>query len=233
MIAKVQVDEIRRDAIQTCINGSNLKQLKILIENEIRLSSPAQKVESAAIKKRGRALQRVHLGTTAKTNVVKRIVLFALSQPDYVNYQKYFANVGWSELTQATKAFRKLTTYWRMKVSNNKIINKSLTTTAKLPKLIQQVMLERVVKDGYGLKGKSRWIGESIERFLQLPNYPELVDIADEMQEMTDVASISLSTELLKKLDHAVIQVRTQYPAMEGVKSKIIRASIMQRLLRP
>ncbi len=36
----------------------------------------------------------------------------------------------------------------------------------------------------------------------------------------------------MKKLDQAIIKVRRQYPAMEGVKSNLIRASIMQRLIR-
>lgn len=106
------------------------------------------------------------------------------------------------------------------------------TTTAKLPKQVKQKMLERVIKDGYGLKGKSKWIGESIEKFVLLEDYPELVDIAVEMEEMTSIASISISPELVKTLDAAVVEVRKKYPSMEGVRSKIIRASIMQRLLR-
>lgn len=106
------------------------------------------------------------------------------------------------------------------------------TTTAKLPVQVKQQMLERVIKEGYGLKGKSKWVSESIERFLLLPEYPELVDIAVEMEEMTGLISISLSDTVMSKLDKAVVEVRQQYPTIEGVRSKVIRASIMQRLLR-
>jgi hypothetical protein len=109
---------------------------------------------------------------------------------------------------------------------------KKITTTAKIPKRVQQSMLERIIKDEYGLKGKSRWISESIEKFLEMPNFPELVDIAEEMEEMTEVVSISLTELLMKKLDYAVVQVRKEYPAMEGVRSKVIRAGIIQRLLK-
>lgn len=107
-----------------------------------------------------------------------------------------------------------------------------LTTTAKLPKSIQQTMLEKIIRDGYGMRGKSKWISEAIEHFLILDNYPELVDIANEMEEMTDVVSMRLSRELVQKLDVAIIVVRKEFPALEGVKSSIIRASIIQRLIR-
>lgn len=79
--------------------------------------------------------------------------------------------------------------------------------------------------------GKSKWIIEAIEQFMQLANYPELVEIAGEMETMSDVVSIRLSEQMLEKLNEGVIAVRRQYPAMEGVKSGIIRASIIQRHL--
>lgn len=110
--------------------------------------------------------------------------------------------------------------------------NKKITTTAKLPKKVQQRMLEQIIQEGYGLKGKSIWISESIMSFLKLPNFPELVDIAIEMEGMTEIVSMSLPEELGEQLEKAVITIRSQYPAMEGVKSKIIRASIMQRFLK-
>ena len=49
---------------------------------------------------------------------------------------------------------------------------------------------------------------------------------------LSEVVSISVSDELMDKLDRAVISVRREYPGMEGVKSNLIRASIMQRLIR-
>jgi hypothetical protein len=34
------------------------------------------------------------------------------------------------------------------------------------------------------------------------------------------------------RIEQAIVEVRKQYPTIEGVKSNLIRASIMQRLLR-
>ena len=105
-------------------------------------------------------------------------------------------------------------------------------TSIKLQKLLHYKMQQRIISDGYGMRGKSKWIIEAIEDFLQLPDYPLLTDIADEMEHLTEMVSIRLSDELMFKLDQAIIKVRLQYPAMEGVKSNLIRASIMQRLIR-
>ena len=111
-------------------------------------------------------------------------------------------------------------------------MNRKMMTSLKISKDINNQMLHGVIEKNYGLRGKSKWIIEAIEQFLDLEDYPELVDIATEMQDLTETISIRLPAEIIRKLDKAVIVVRTRYPALEGVKSNIIRASIMQRLLR-
>ncbi len=105
-------------------------------------------------------------------------------------------------------------------------------TSIKVQKLLHYKMQQRIISDGYGMRGKSKWIIEAIEDFLRLPDYPSLADIADEMEQLTEMISIRLSDEMMIKLDQAIIKVRLQYPTMEGVKSNLIRASIMQRLIR-
>lgn len=108
-----------------------------------------------------------------------------------------------------------------------------IMTSIKLPKKLHHKLQQRVIGDGYGMRGKSTWIVEAIESFLLLPDFPDLVDIADDMDDqLTEIATIRLPEAILNKLEKAIIQVRRSYPAMEGVKSNVIRASIMQRLLR-
>lgn len=109
---------------------------------------------------------------------------------------------------------------------------KKIMTSIKVQKLLHYKMQQHIIRDGYGMRGKSKWIMEAIEDFLQLPDYPSLTDIAVEMEQLTEIVSIRMPDELMSKLDHAIIKVRRQYPAMEGVKSNLIRASIMQRLIR-
>jgi len=71
-----------------------------------------------------------------------------------------------------------------------------------------------------------------VEGFLNLANYPELVDIADEMEKLNKLVSCRLPEELIVKIDKAVVHIRKSYPSLEGVKSKIFRASILQRLIK-
>ncbi|MFN3234139.1 MAG: hypothetical protein ACE365_01840 [Gammaproteobacteria bacterium] len=112
-------------------------------------------------------------------------------------------------------------------------MTKQHTTTVKLPKSLHQKMMEQVICDGYGMRGKSKWMGEAIEDFLSLSNFPELVDIADDLENLSEIVSLRLSDPLARDLDQAVVRVRAEYPVLEGVKSNIIRASILQRLIHP
>lgn len=107
-----------------------------------------------------------------------------------------------------------------------------MMTSIKVQKKLHYKMQQRIISDGYGMRGKSKWIVEAIESFLRLTDYPSLADIAGEMDQLTEVISIRLPDLLMSKMDKAIIEVRRHYPAMEGVKSNLIRASIMQRLIR-
>jgi hypothetical protein len=111
-------------------------------------------------------------------------------------------------------------------------MTKKLMTSIKLQKLLHYKMQQRIISDGYGMRGKSKWIIEAIEMFLTLPDYPALVDIAGDMDQLSEIVSIRLPEELMAKMDQAILKVRRHYPVMEGVKSNVVRASIMQRLLR-
>lgn len=107
-----------------------------------------------------------------------------------------------------------------------------VVTSIKLQRKLHQRLQQRIIEDGYGMRGKSKWIIESVESLLGLVDYPTLVDIAEDMNQLTEIVSIRLPEELMVKIEKAVVQVRKQYPSIEGVKSNLIRASIVQRLLR-
>lgn len=111
-------------------------------------------------------------------------------------------------------------------------MSKNLMTSIKISKEINTQMLHDIISANYGMRGKSKWIIEAINDFLELDSYPEYVDIASEMADLSIVISIRLPEELHKLLDFAVIKVREKFPSMEGVKSNIIRASILQKLIR-
>jgi metal-responsive CopG/Arc/MetJ family transcriptional regulator len=111
-------------------------------------------------------------------------------------------------------------------------MQKKLTTSIKLQKTLHHRLQQRIIEDGYGMRGKSKWIIEAIESFLHLADYPTLVEIAEDMDHLNEMVSIRLTEDLMKKMDQAILRIRQQFPTLEGVRSNLIRASIMQRLLR-
>ena len=111
-------------------------------------------------------------------------------------------------------------------------MHKKVMTSIKLQRNLHRRLLQRIIEDGYGMRGKSKWIIESIEDLLKFSDYPTLVDIADDMDDLSDIISIRVTEELMLRIEQAVVQVRKQYPTIEGVKSNLIRASIIQRLIR-
>lgn len=107
-----------------------------------------------------------------------------------------------------------------------------LKITFVVPAKLQKDLRENVIKNGYGLRGKSKWVSEAIEMLLTIQNYPELVNYGNEMQKFDKVETVVIDYPLQIKLDEAVISIRKQFPLLEGVKSRIIRTAILQRILR-
>lgn len=100
-----------------------------------------------------------------------------------------------------------------------------------LPEGLQRELKEKIVMDGYNLKGKSQWVEEAVERLLHIESYIDLVKVNDEMHGFEKFESILIEKSLKTKLDESVIQVRRKYPELDGVQSRIMRTAIIQRLL--
>lgn len=114
-----------------------------------------------------------------------------------------------------------------------KITEQKISFSFRLPESLNQQMNESIVKEGRGLKGKSAWIREAVENFLALTNYAELVSLSEDKEKSLKSVTISmrLPRNLMLAVEQAIIDVRRTYPALEGVKSKIIKSSIYQRVL--
>lgn len=100
-----------------------------------------------------------------------------------------------------------------------------------LPQGLQKDLKERIVQDGYSLKGKSQWVSEAIERLLNKESYIDLVKVNDVMQGFEKLESVLVEKNLKSKLEASVINIRRKYPEIDGVQSRIMRTAILQRLL--
>lgn len=100
-----------------------------------------------------------------------------------------------------------------------------------LPRNATTEIRTSMLKEGYSMREKSKWMSEAIEDFLSLNEYHQLVALAELVDCLAKMDSIYVSMELSDKLDEAILEVRRKYPMLEGVKSLIIRASITRRLI--
>lgn len=104
--------------------------------------------------------------------------------------------------------------------------------TFAVPENLRNELRQHVIKDGYGLRGKSRWISEAVENFLQFKDFLELISYSDEMYGFDQIETVVIDYNLKTQLDKAVVEIRKEFPTIEGVKSRIMRTAILQRILR-
>jgi hypothetical protein len=110
-------------------------------------------------------------------------------------------------------------------------MNEKVKVSFFIPEGFQKDLRERIVADGYTLKGKSLWVAEAVERLLKKNGYIDLVKVNDVMTGLEKFESVLIDKSLKKRLMQSVISVRKKYPDIEGVQSRIIRTAILQRLL--
>ncbi len=115
LIANIESNEVRQQAIAACVNGSSLKELRSLVSQHKSLNKA--KVTATPANKRGRTAVRVNMGATKQLAVVETIVKGVVMQKPYTRYEELFAQVDWKDLRQTTKAFRKLVEILEMEMA--------------------------------------------------------------------------------------------------------------------
>lgn len=104
-IAKINAPELRKQAIDGCIAGYSLKQLKLLVtQSKIKNGSKDRTVN----KKPGPAARRVNLGTSKKISAVKEIIKLIVSTTKYQKHQLLFTETDWTSYDSASQAFLRL-----------------------------------------------------------------------------------------------------------------------------
>lgn len=106
VLAGVASDDLREKALQACIDGCSLKELRQIIAREKETTKIANL--SSAKAKRGRVVSRVNMGFTLNTHVVYTIVDAVLAQQEFRKYADIFSKVNWEHYDQAARAFQKL-----------------------------------------------------------------------------------------------------------------------------
>lgn len=108
------------------------------------------------------------------------------------------------------------------------------TKSFKIPSDIELQMNQKLVSDGYGLRGKSKWICDAITKLLTYSDEEFVIDCieyADEFGNLDKSVSFRPTEEVEDLLSEWVIKARRKMPDLEGVRSKIIRCCVMQSML--
>ena len=96
-------------------------------------------------------------------------------------------------------------------------------SSVKLPEQICKQLTSKVIEDGYGLRGRSKWVVDAIYSLLEIRQYEQYVEIAGELKKCVQAISIRMPEDLAIRLDKEVIRIRQIYPELEAIKSNIIR----------
>ncbi|MCX7124430.1 MAG: hypothetical protein NTU49_01490 [Gammaproteobacteria bacterium] len=108
------------------------------------------------------------------------------------------------------------------------------TKSFKIPGSLEIEMNKKLVSEGYGLRGKSNWICDAICKFLSFPDREFILDcieLSEELKNLDKSISFRPTLKVENLLDEWIINVRMKLPTIEGLKSKIIRTSIIHSLL--
>lgn len=104
-------------------------------------------------------------------------------------------------------------------------------TAFKLPRSLRDRYIAQVNNsEGYGPRGKSRWVREAIERlFTDDPGLQQVGHAREhEIRDAFDNVIFDTRTEAM--VQTGIHLLRSQYPLWEGVQGDIVRAAIVHRL---
>jgi len=110
---------------------------------------------------------------------------------------------------------------------------KTKKITVRFPKRLKAEMQAALIKSGYGLHGKSRWLKEAITNFLRQPDFVDYVEqgIDINQAELSEVEAFYLDLDTITMVKSAFVKVRVKYPLFEGVQSALIRAAVIYSLM--
>ncbi len=107
VLAGIELDTLRQQALEACIQGCSLKELRQLISQQRDFSKKQKQAALQNAVKRAGA-RRINMGSTGHAAVIKEIVDAILGQTKYQKYLPIFTTIDWAEIKHSSLAFRQL-----------------------------------------------------------------------------------------------------------------------------
>lgn len=95
-IVKIEDSELQAKALEACIAGSSLKSIQSL------------KQKNKQIEKRGRVAKKINLGSTEKSDAIRKLISFIVERNEYKQYGEKFSGINWSDHKRVANAFKEL-----------------------------------------------------------------------------------------------------------------------------
>ena len=111
-------------------------------------------------------------------------------------------------------------------------MTKKAKITFAITESLKKDLLKSVISDGYGLRGKSKWISEAVIDLIKIKDFEDLIAYNDGMHGFNKMETAIVDPAIEKIVEESVVVVRKKHPALEGVKSRIMRTAIIQRIVR-
>jgi ParB family chromosome partitioning protein len=107
-IASIHDAEMRANLLSACLDGMNLKNLRIMLakEGEKRKKEKLKKT----VESRGRKSQYINLGKINDVEIIRKLANIVLAHPSYAGFANEFEMSDWNEHKQIEKYFQKLLT---------------------------------------------------------------------------------------------------------------------------
>lgn len=100
LIINAEHSSLQARLIQACINGESLKKMRAMISSE--------KKEQTSKKLGGRPSNKVNMGYTNKSIVIKHIINLILKDKRFKKYEENFDQIDWHRPRQVTQAFKRV-----------------------------------------------------------------------------------------------------------------------------
>lgn len=107
LISKLSQSTLKQQAIEACLRGATLRELKQLVQVEKQMPT-ARPVIANNKSTRGRTATRINLGATQSLTAVKFLIDAVLATEKYQHLKEQFPTVDWANYKSVSDVFKKL-----------------------------------------------------------------------------------------------------------------------------
>lgn len=108
LLARLNQPKIKEQAVEACLKGATLKELKQLAKIEKQMATPMPIIKPMSKVARGRTATRINLGATRNLFAVKFLIESVFASKKYQHLKNNFPEPDWNDYRSVTDIFKKI-----------------------------------------------------------------------------------------------------------------------------